>query len=175
MKYTSEEMSKKAIDTVVSLMVAAAETAPKGKGISSMESIVIDGEEKAQLVAKMKEMSKELNAPTFERDAKNIEVCPTVVMFAGLNTYRGIANCGFCGAGNCGNAKNIGAHCAFNVGDLGIAVGSAVALASDHRIDNRIMYTAGKAGLALGFFSEDAVLAYGIPLSVSEKSPFFDR
>lgn len=175
MKYTSDEMTKKAIYTVAELMVAAAETAPKGKGISSMESIVIDGEEKDKLIAKMKEISAEKNAPTFERDAKNIDVCPVVVMFAALNTYRGIANCGFCGADNCGNAKEIGAHCAFSVGDLGIAVGSAVALAGHHHIDNRIMYTAGKAALALGYFSEDAVVAYGIPLSVSEKSPFFDR
>lgn len=175
MKYTKEDLNKKTLETVSALMVSAAETAPKGKGVLSMASLVIDGEDKDILVAKMLEISKEKNAPTFERDAKNVDVCPIIVLFAGLNTYRGVPNCGFCGAGDCAGAKEKGSYCAFSVGDLGIAVGSAVSIASNHHVDNRIMYTAGKAALALGLFPDNAVVAYGIPLSTTEKSPFFDR
>jgi uncharacterized ferredoxin-like protein len=58
--------------------------------------------------------------------------------------------------------------------DLGIALGSAVALVSDNRVDNRIMFTIGKAAAALGFLGEYNLIM-GIPLSVSGKSPFFDR
>ena len=65
--------------------------------------------------------------------------------------------------------------CIFNTGDLGIAIGSAVSIAADRRIDNRVMYTAGCAALALGLLGMDIKIAYGIPISISGKNPFFDR
>jgi len=68
-----------------------------------------------------------------------------------------------------------GGTCSFNAGDLGIAVGSAASRAADLRLDNRIMYSAGKAAIELGILGEGVSIAYGIPLSVSSKSPFFDR
>jgi uncharacterized ferredoxin-like protein len=45
----------------------------------------------------------------------------------------------------------------------------------DHRVDNRIMFTVGKAVLALGLFDPEVRLVYGIPLSATAKNPFFDR
>lgn len=42
-------------------------------------------------------------------------------------------------------------------------------------IDNRIMFTAGKAALELGCFPGTVKVAYGIPLSATGKNPFFDR
>ena len=68
-----------------------------------------------------------------------------------------------------------GGVCSFNAGDLGIAVGSAAAMAADFRIDNRIMYTAGKAAIELGLLGEGVEIAYGIPLAAKGKNPFFDR
>ena len=66
--------------------------------------------------------------------------------------------------------------CAISIGDLGIAIGSAVSVAAAHHVDNRIMFTVGRAALNLKMFGDDEVkIAYGIPLSVSGKSPFFDR
>jgi uncharacterized ferredoxin-like protein len=56
---------------------------------------------------------------------------------------------------------------------MGIAVGSAVKVASMHNIDNRIMYRAGMAAKKLGFI--DADIAIGIPLSVTGKNIYFDR
>ena len=47
--------------------------------------------------------------------------------------------------------------------------------AADHRIDNRVMYSAGKVALEMGLFSDSVRVAYGVPLSVSSKSPYFDR
>ena len=59
--------------------------------------------------------------------------------------------------------------------DLGIAIGSAVSVAADLRVDNRVMYSVGKAALNIGILGEDVKIAYGIPLSISGKNPFFDR
>lgn len=72
-------------------------------------------------------------------------------------------------------AKSPNTPCVFNTTDLGIAVGSAASVAMDNRIDNRIMYSVGKAVVDMGILGPDVKLAYGIPLSVSGKSPFFDR
>ena len=66
--------------------------------------------------------------------------------------------------------------CIFATTDLGIAMGSAVAAAADDRIDNRIMYSIGRAVDVMPEYNggEDAIWM-GIPLSVTGKSPFFDR
>ena len=68
-----------------------------------------------------------------------------------------------------------GGTCSFNTGDLGIAVGSAAAMAADFRIDNRIMYTAGKVAVELGMLGDEIMIAYGIPLAAKNKNRFFDR
>ena len=86
----------------------------------------------------------------------------------------GLSFCSFCGKANCAEAEKAGVICAYNTGDLGIAVGSAVSVAMDHPVDNRVMYTIGKAALEMGLLGE-CVVALGIPLSVSSKNPFFDR
>ncbi len=58
---------------------------------------------------------------------------------------------------------------------MGIAVGSAISIASDNRVDNRIMYTVGIAVKELNLFEEGTAIVYGIPLSATSKNPFFDR
>ena len=68
-----------------------------------------------------------------------------------------------------------GANCAFNITDLGIAIGSAVSVAADNRIDNRILFSAGKAAVRSGFMSETVRGCYGIPLATASKSVFYDR
>ena len=59
--------------------------------------------------------------------------------------------------------------------DLGIAIGSAVSVAADGRIDNRVMFSVGKAAMSLGMLGREMALVFGIPLSASGKSPYFDR
>jgi uncharacterized ferredoxin-like protein len=59
--------------------------------------------------------------------------------------------------------------------DLGIAIGSAVSTASVLKIDNRIMLSIGLAAVNLKILGKDVKIAYGIPLSISGKNPFFDR
>ena len=58
---------------------------------------------------------------------------------------------------------------------VGIAIGSAAAAAADARVDNRVMFSVGRAARSLGLLGASVTLVLGIPLSVSGKSPFFDR
>jgi uncharacterized ferredoxin-like protein len=68
-----------------------------------------------------------------------------------------------------------GAACAISASYLGTATCSA-AIAALHHIDNRIMCRIGRAVLNLDLFNDAKVtMVYGIPLSVTGKSPYFDR
>lgn len=175
MKYSGKKIELRAIETVASLMVAAAKTAPKGCGIDSMETFILDGSDKDALSAAMRKIGEETRQPFYLRDADNVDLSACVVLFGAQDTYRGLPHCGYCGCDDCFGANKSGAHCAFAVGDLGIAMGSAVSVAAAHHIDNRIMFSAGKAALTLDIFSKKVCLAYGVPLSTSEKSPYYDR
>lgn len=88
----------------------------------------------------------------------------------------GVNQCGLCGFKDCDEKNRYSEHpCAFNTGDLGIAVGSAVSTAADCRVDNRIMYSVGKAVRELKLMGDDIKIIMAIPLSCRGKSPFFDR
>ena len=169
------ETKHDAIMMVADLMAAAALTAPKGSGKDTIRTAIITGEEKDRLRDKMIALGESYGQPNFNRDAGNVDRSEAVVLVACTGTYFGMAHCGLCGFENCGACRNAGARCVFTISDLGIATGSAVSIAADNRIDNRIMYTAGKAALKLGFLPDDAAVCYGIPLSISNKSIFFDR
>ena len=68
-----------------------------------------------------------------------------------------------------------GTNCVLTVTDLGIAIGSAVSVAADNRIDNRVMYSAGKGAIKIGFLPKEVKVCYGIPLNATSKSIYFDR
>ena len=169
------DIEEKAAITVAELMAAAARTAPKGKGTDNLEILVVTGEEKDLLSDEMKKIAKQEGVDFFERDGYCIDHSIVVLLVGTKISPVGCPNCGFCGYKDCEENRKNNGICAFNTGDLGIAIGSAVAVAADHRCDNRVMFSAGKAALSLKYFSEDIKIAYGIPLSISGKSPFFDR
>ena len=90
--------------------------------------------------------------------------------------------CQLCGFQNCSENKDAGrltseegARCVMPITDLGIAIGSAVTVAQEMRVDNRVMFSAGKAALNLGILGEDIRVAYGVPLYTGSKSIFRDR
>ena len=153
----------------------AARTAPKGKGKDLLVTAIVSGQEKDQIVQEMKKIGSENDIPFFLRDAGNVESVELMVMIGSRKEPLGIPHCGFCGFSDCSIMLSAGGCCSFNVGDLGIAVGSAVSTAADMRIDNRIIYTAGKAALNLNLLGDNVEIAYGIPLSVTGKNPIFDR
>ena len=136
--------------------------------------MVLDGEDKNRLTAAMKEIGTDDDRPFFIRDAGNVDASHCVVLIGVSVKPRGL-DCAFCGAKNCAAACMEGISCALAVNDLGIAVGSAAAVAMDHRIDNRVLFTAGMAALKLKLFSDKVKMCFGIPLANTGKNIFFDR
>lgn len=172
---TSAELEQEAALQVASLMAAAARTAPKTRGIDNIRVIGIeDPDTKAKLVSKMKELAKTEDRPWFERDATCVENS-SAVLLVGVAANPADLNCGYCGQGTCEELKRINGVCSFNTIDLGIAVSSAVSVAADSRVDTRIMFSVGRASLAMNLFEGEVNQALGIPVSITGKSPFFDR
>lgn len=175
MIYRREDVAKDAAMEVAKKMVAAAITAPKGHGLDNLEALILDGAEKDELANHMRDIGNETGADFFIRDAGNLDNSHCIVLLASKNSPILLSDCSYCGFTNCGNIMVAGANCAFNMIDLGIATGSAVSVAADNRIDNRVLFSAGKAALRMNLFSEDVRVCLGIPLSTSSKSIFFDR
>ncbi len=165
-----------AIYTVADLMAAAALTAPKTSGQDKIVTLVMDGEEKEELSRCMMEFYEhELHEDFVKRDAITLLSCPCVVLIGVRKEPYGMPGCSLCGFAGCKESADAHAKCIFNISDLGIAVGSAAAVAADNRIDNRIMYSVGMGAIRMGCFPDDVVYAYGIPLSATNKSIFYDR
>ncbi len=157
-------------------ILAAARTAPKGRGDDNTVMAVATSDDIKKISEKLKELSVKYEHPGFLRDAENILSAGVMLLFGTKIKAVGLKKCGMCGFENCA-AKNEKPEipCVFNTGDLGIAIGSAVSVAMDMRIDNRIMYTVGQAVLEMGIFDKSVKIVYAVPLSVSPKNPFFDR
>ncbi len=170
-----EDAERDAALQVADLMAAAARTAPKGSGKDKIITVILTGEDKDLLVQKMHEAAKEYQEEGMERDAINVENSHCIVLIGVTSEPFGLNNCSMCGFKNCSEMKKAGANCAFNVTDLGIAVGSAVSVAANHRIDNRVMYSAGRGAVRMDIFPEDVRVCYGIPLYTGAKSIYFDR
>lgn len=157
------------------LLCVAARTAPKGKELDLLVTAIVSGEKKVALQTRMREIAARDEVPFFARDADNLGHAPLVVLLGTRKEPLNLPACGYCGFADCQVMRAAGGTCTFNSGDLGIAVGSAVSRAADLRIDNRVMYSAGKAAIELGYLGPEVAIAYGIPLAAKGKNPFFDR
>lgn len=175
MLYTSHDAETAHILATAQAMCAAARTAPKTKGQDYLHACIVTGDDLETLAAKMEELSDTYEAAFLRRDAGNIRASGAVVLLGCKNVPHGMNNlCSFCGFETCAACAQAGAPCAYTSMDLGIAIGSAAAVAADHRVDSRVMFSAGRAALALNWLPECS-MAIALPLSVSGKSPYFDR
>ena len=173
----SKKAEEQAVLNLAYAICAAARTAPKACGIDQTDTAVLTGEDKARVAEEMRRIGEGQgeNGSVMVRDAGNVDACAAVVLLGAKYETRGLSErCQLCGFKSCDACKAAGATCVFAPMDLGIALGSAVAIAADSRMDNRIMFTIGKAAASLGLLGEYKLIM-GIPLSVSGKSPFFDR
>lgn len=177
MLYESSYLEENAVLQTAARMCAAARTAPKAHGKDTVHTLVLTWEEKEQLAKKVEEIGiREMGDKMdtwYGRDAANLRAAQAVVLIGTKQKQRGVPHCGYCGFHDCMECKNSGGNCAFIYVDLGIAVSSAAALAAVDMVDNRIMFSIGKAASEMGY--ADGVLWLGIPLSVSGKNIFFDR
>ncbi len=171
-----KEYKFETLQQIAQKMAVAARTAPKGRGRDNMVCALVDGEDLVKISKKMHEIGERVDMRAFIRDAQNILDADVALLLGTKIRSTDLKKCGMCGFENCEEkTKHPDIPCVFNTGDLGIAIGSAVSVAMDHRIDNRIMYTLGQAVLELGLFDADVKIVYGIPLSATAKNPFFDR
>jgi uncharacterized ferredoxin-like protein len=170
------EQSAEYVVEVARRMCIAARTAPKARGADNLvTAILVAGPERDALAAEMRRYGEAAGAAFFTRDAANLEAAPACVLIGTRLQRLGIPGCNLCGNDGCAASEKAGARCAYNTCDLGIAVGSAVSVAADCRVDNRVMYSVGISAVNLGLLGPDVKVAFGIPLSVTGKSPFFDR
>jgi len=171
-----DEIRTEQIMEVARAMLVAAKTAPKGRGVDNLVYWIATGPEIGQIAARMRLIAEREGQAFFGRDAGNLEQTGAVVLLGARISPLGLKYCGLCGFGDCaGKREHPATPCVFNTGDLGIAIGSAVSVAAGHRVDCRVMYTIGMAVRELGLLGPDAAVVYGIPLSATAKSPFFDR
>lgn len=148
----SNQAEREAVLNVAKLMITAARTAPKAGGIDNITTAIITGKEKNRIADELEKIGKEKGPDFFIRDSQNLRIADVVVLI-GVKTERE-------------EWKSL------KLIDLGIAIGSAVKIASILNIDNRIMYSVGVAAEKMGII-EGTIL--GIPLSVKGKNIFFDR
>jgi uncharacterized ferredoxin-like protein len=181
----SEQAIKEAVKTAAALIVAAARTAPKTRGLDSVKMLVLDGEDLQELASAMeaKYRDKAYQLQPFLENAALVRNAAAVLLIGVTGEPKrpgNPLNCGACGyqtcaeflAGDKGEGEDFrGPLCVFQAIDLGIALGSAVKMASDLNVDNRIMFTIGAAARAMGLLESDVVL--GLPLSISGKNPYF--
>lgn len=162
---------EQALDIAKKMMVAA-RTAPKAKGVDIVECAVVDGEETAALAERLRAMGEERGLGFFARDAGCVEASVCVLLVGTREMPQGL-DCGHCGFARCAD-RMPGVPCAVNSVDVGIALGAACSKAADYRVDTRVMFSAGLAAQELGLL-EGCRQVYALPVSVSSKSPFFDR
>jgi uncharacterized ferredoxin-like protein len=150
MLITSEDSESEAILNVAKLMVVAARTAPKAQGEDKIKAVIVTDKEKENLANTMEQLEK-------IRDSKNVRDSEAVVLL-GVEF---------------GNPTEEWINFKAKLIDLGIALGSAVKVASELNVDNRIMHSAGDAAMKMGLLRADEII--GIPLSIKGKNIFFDR
>lgn len=173
---TEAEMTGRALQDVAALMITAARTAPKTRGKNDLFTLAVTGADIEKLAARMDEIGQETGEHFFSRDAGNIRKCQILILLGTRISPARLKKCGMCGYANCDEKELHPEHpCVFNNIDLGIATGSAVSVAANHRVDNRVMYTIGQAALDLGFLPDEYRIVIGIPLSATTKNIFFDR
>ena len=149
---SSREAEEDMALNVAKLMLTAARTAPKTGGRDSITTVILTGEEKEKLASAMEKLGKERNRKIYVRDGNNVRNAQAVVLI-GVKTGEPPSS--------------------WKLIDLGIALGSAVKVASSLNVDNRIMGSVGMVAKEIGLLEGDNV--QGIPLSITGKNPFFDR
>lgn len=153
----SDEAEFSAALTVANLMVASARTAPKAMGVDNITAAIVTGEDKDKLADRMTEApSLPIPQERVQKQAMNVRNADVVVLI-GVKI-----------GANADETQRI-----LRLIDLGIAIGSAVKTASLLNVDNRVMYTVGKAAQDLKMIEGDVV--FGIPISIRGSNIFFDR
>lgn len=174
-------MKDDTFERIAEYMEVSAITAPNSAGIDSLVTKVVTASELEKVGEEMIDIGEKENNDGFIRDGNNVLESEALLLI-GSKEHEGIGlNCGACGNEDCESFNEMeevqvdftGPNCLFKMLDLGIALGSAAKTAAIHNVDTRIMYKIGVAARDLEIL--DATVIMGIPLSGTNKSPYFDR
>ena len=154
-------------------MMTAARTAPKGKGVDILEIITVEGNDDIKTLSdKTYELGEKMGLKFMFRDSENLLSAEAVILIGTRSQFHGL-NCSHCGFPTC-EEKPEAIPCVLNSVDVGIALGSACATATDLRLDTRVMFSVGLAAQKLGWL-KGCKSVFAILISASSKNPFFDR
>lgn len=167
-----EDIRNENIKSIAKKLMTAARTAPKARGIDNLVIAMATDDTIIEISDKMKQLAVERNMDFLNRDALNLLQCGAIVLFGTKINPLGL-DCGACGFPSCA-IKPKTVPCFFNANDMGIAIGSAVSLAADFRVDSRVMFSVGQAVMALNLMPECSMVL-ALPIAVKEKNVFFDR
>jgi uncharacterized ferredoxin-like protein len=180
---TGNDIEREAVLQGTKLLLIAARTAPKSGGVDDILTALVYGNEKEQVAAEMEKIAAERAESWIHRDGGSVRKSEVVVLIGVQGTKAFELNCGACGYSDClvfeqaeKTAGNdfVGPTCIFKALDLGIALGSAVKMASSLNLDNRMMYTIGTAAKRLNLMPNASIII-GIPITATGKNIFFDR
>jgi uncharacterized ferredoxin-like protein len=161
------------------MMAAAAITAPKARGDNVVSYLILHGEKLREFGLQMIQYGEESKRKNYDRDGNNVLNADALLILYLNGDHRGNLNCGACGYDTCAEfelrqgPEFDGPVCAIRSIDLGVAIGSAVKMASTLNVDNRVMYRIGPVARKYGWI--DGPLAMGIPVSITSKNIFFQR
>jgi len=181
---SSRDAERDAVITIAKMMAASARTAPKTRGLDSIKTLILDGDDLEKLAKAMEQRSQDEPERLwfFQRNADDVRKSTAVLVIGVTGEPKrpeSPLNCGACGK-NCAwmlktekkdNGDARGPMCLMQGIDLGIALASAAKLASDLNVDNRIMYSIGATARRMKLMEADLVV--GIPLSITGKNPYF--
>lgn len=171
------------LEELAKSILLAARTAPKAKGVDDIVTALVEKEDIEGLASEMERLADEKGSgfAFLKRDAANLRNAGAAVLIGVKTSGAAGLDCGACGFKTCAEMLNRqkvevefrGPNCMLKYVDLGIAIGAAAAKAKDLCIDNRVMYSIGAAARVSCLMDADVV--FGIPLSITGKSIFFDR
>lgn len=171
-----ENIRQKTAISIAERMATAARTAPKGKGRDTLKIFILTDEEKNKVADQTEAIGKRLGTDFFIRDAACVRKANALLLIGTSILPEMLSYCGLCGFKDCKDKmSNPLVPCVFNSIDLGIAVGSAVSVAADCRVDSRVLYTVAMGAMETKVMGDQTKIILGIPISISGKSPFFDR
>ncbi len=193
-KKRDRSADKSAVETVLHLMALAARTAPKSFAMDCLEIEVLSLDERPRIASAMRAIGEKKSSAAksankakalsldWNCDAETLEKADGILLLGVRGTVTPGVNCGGCGFATCADMLRAsrpegdfpGPSCIYRIFDLGIAASSAVAVAANHFLDNRMFQKIGVAAIKLGLMAKCAPIL-GIGVSCSAKNIFFDR
>jgi uncharacterized ferredoxin-like protein len=89
------------VELLARIILTAARTTPKGKGIDDIITCLLSKDEKNELASKMEELSEIKDLKFLIRDAQNIRDADAIVLIGLKSSGVSSLDCGVCGFGTC--------------------------------------------------------------------------